>query len=390
MHSHTPLFQLTTRNHRLRARGVAAELDPAAWTGKNVAQAAASLLAAAGRDSAETPLLVGAIPFDPSSPARLYVPEQVEWGPGTITQPELPAVDSDDRTDLPEDFGDLVVEGSENLSYCQAVEDAVERIQAGEASKVVLARQMRIRTAQPFDPDALYPALVRQNPYAYSFRMDTDGGTLLGATPELVLGSDRSGRVDSFPLAGSTPRHDDVVRDSTAAYRLLTSDKNLEEHGYVARAVETTMEEFADFVEAPSLPELVQTPRLWHLGSRITGRLREGRSALELLYALHPTPAVCGSPTAAAQRMIAELEDFDRGFFSGLIGWQDAEGNGEWALTLRCGLVDNRTATLYAAAGIVGGSIAAAEHEETAVKMSTFAKALGVSDLSAARAVPAS
>jgi isochorismate synthase len=144
----------------------------------------------------------------------------------------------------------------------------------------------------------------------------------------------------------------------------------------VVQAVGETFRRFADDVSVPASPDLVQTPVIWHLGTPISGSLRPGVSPLELVYALHPTPAVGGWPLETARQAIAELEDFDRGFYAGLLGWMDGQGRGEWVLVLRGGIVAGATATVYAGAGIVANSDPEKEHAETATKLRTFINAL--------------
>lgn len=112
------------------------------------------------------------------------------------------------------------------------------------------------------------------------------------------------------------------------------------------------------------------TATLWHLSTVLKGILkRSDTDALTLALALHPTPAVCGYPTAAARKAIEEVETFDRGLFTGITGWMDADGNGEWAVTIRCGIVGSATVRIFAGAGIVEGSVPELEWAETNAKM---------------------
>ncbi|SCE56003.1 isochorismate synthase [Streptomyces sp. Termitarium-T10T-6] len=128
----------------------------------------------------------------------------------------------------------------------------------------------------------------------------------------------------------------------------------------------------------PARPTLIRTATMWHLSTTVTGTLRSpDASALELALALHPTPAVCGTPTQTAREVIAETEPFDRGFFTGVIGWGDAEGDGDWVVTIRCAEAEERMLRLYAGAGVVAASEPEAETAETAAKFRTFLSAVG-------------
>lgn len=368
----TALFDLSTPGYRLRARGVARTLSPARWDGASVAQAAQQALAEAAQAGGDqTPLVVGLIPFNGAEQAVFYLPQEVEWTSPT-PQPVTSPVSAPDM---------LRLTGGDSPTYRASVAEAIRRINAGQLEKVVLARRVTVESGQPIDVDGVYQRLCGRNSSAYVYRMDLPQATgetpavLLGASPELVLGSDQ-GRVQSHPLAGSAPRATDPEADRQAAQALLRSPKDLAEHALVVQAVGETFRRYAIDVSVPTGPDLVQTPVIWHLGTPISGQLRPGVSPLELVYALHPTPAVGGWPLETARQTIAELEDFDRGFYAGLLGWMDAQGRGEWVLVLRGGIVSGATATVYAGAGIVANSDPEKEHAETATKLRTFINAL--------------
>ncbi|MGN0097577.1 MAG: isochorismate synthase MenF [Corynebacterium sp.] len=378
------MFEFSTPEYRLTARGVAHVVAPETWDGPGVADAIESLLTHAGHDGP----VVGCIPFDTARPAALYIPEDVTWrqatggedvgeGSGDGSAPTaMQGAASSTPVSLPDSPG-----------YRTAVTRAVERIDAGDLEKVVLARTAVLDADEDFDIDRLVYDLGVANPHAYVYRTNidaTDGsacgeGTLVGASPELVLRS-RRGAVTSFPLAGSVPRdRENPARDRDLTRGLLNSPKDRAEHAHVVRQVGEVFHRYAESVVVPEAPGVVSTPVILHLGSRITGRLPQAGSPgafMRMLYDLHPTPAVCGWPTATARDVITELEDFDRGMYSGLVGWVDAEGNAEWALSLRGGVVSGSRAQLFAGAGIVSGSVPEEEHRETATKFATFARVL--------------
>lgn len=378
------VFDFSTPEYRLTARGVAHVVAPEAWDGPGVADAVESLLTHAGHDGP----VVGCIPFDTGRPAALYIPEDVTWRQASA---------GDDAGEGPEEgSGPTVVQGAASSSpvglpdspgYRQAVARAVERIDAGDLEKVVLARTAVLDADEDFDIDRLVCDLSVANPHAYVYRTDIGAtgdnacgeGTLVGASPELVLRS-RRGAVTSFPLAGSVPRdRENPARDRDLTRGLLNSPKDRAEHAHVVRQVGEVFHRYAESVVVPEAPSVVSTPVILHLGSRITGRLPQAGSPgafMRMLYDLHPTPAVCGWPTATAREVITELEDFDRGMYSGLVGWVDAEGNAEWALSLRGGVVSGSRAQLFAGAGIVSESVPEEEHRETATKFATFARVL--------------
>ena len=328
---------------------------------------------------APPPIVVGALPFDVDTAApSLVVPARAHWAAPLADAPDLPrpggahAVAAR-RRPLPDRAG-----------YEVMVADALTRMGPGALQKVVLARVLDVVTTRPVDAPAMLRELAARDPRGYLFAtgLPTDGTvprTLLGASPELLV-SRRHGAVCANPLAGSAPRHPDPAADAAAGAALLASTKDRHEHALVVDAVARALEPFCDPLVVPAEPSLVRTETLWHLSTRIEGRADPAASALTLARALHPTPAVCGTPRATARAAIAEIEPFDRGFYTGMVGWTDADGDGEWVVALRCGQVEGSTVRLYAGAGVVGASCPAAELEETSVKLRTQLRALGLAD----------
>ncbi len=261
-------------------------------------------------------------------------------------------------------------------SYEDAVREAVRRIRGGHLRKVVLARTIEVSADHTLDPRLLAHRLRAVDPDAYTFAAPTNEGVLVGASPELLV-SRRGLEVRSNPLAGSAPRSGDPEEDRANADALVSSAKDREEHAIVVEAVAETLRPFCVELTWDPEPVLRETPNVWHLSTRFSGVLKEpAASALELVAELHPTPAVAGTPRVAALETIAELEPFDRGRYAGPVGWVDADGDGEWAIALRCAELRGDRATLYAGAGIVAGSDPAKELDETERKFRAFLDAL--------------
>jgi isochorismate synthase len=261
-------------------------------------------------------------------------------------------------------------------TYEDAVDVAIDRIRGGAMRKVVLARTIEVEAGRTLDPRLLAGRLRAVDPEAYTFAAPTEDGVLVGASPELLV-SRRGREVRSNPLAGSAPRSGDPEEDRANADTLITSAKEREEHAIVVDAVAETVRPFCEKLTWDPEPVLRETPNVWHLSTRFHGVLREpSPTALDLVAALHPTPAVAGAPREAALDAIAELEPFDRGRYAGPVGWVDAEGDGEWAIALRCAELRGDRAILYAGAGIVAGSVAARELDETERKFRAFIDAL--------------
>jgi len=245
---------------------------------------------------------------------------------------------------------------------------ATERIGTGEMSKVVLAREVLVRATAAHDPAAIFAALREQFPACFCFCCGTPEAAFLGASPELLLR--RSGAsVSTVALAGSTRRSSDPAVDDHLGEQLLRSDKDRREHAIVAERIARTLRPHAVWVETAPEPEIVKVANIQHLATPIVAQLAEPRSAVELAGILHPTPAVGGEPRERAADAIAELEEMDRGWYAGPVGWMDATEDGEFCVALRSALLRDREARLYAGAGIVAGSDPAAELAETEVKL---------------------
>lgn len=342
---------------------------------ESAAQRAAELLASERNPHS---LLVGALPFDPSDSMRLVIPSRVTHS-APLSAPE--------RLQASPQRGpgaQRLFEEPPGREYAAAVDEATRRIRQSELRKVVLARSLCLPTQQPLDVAELLRSLTCQASGGYVFAAGLPGTSesamkaIVGASPELLVS--RSGlTVTSNPLAGSAARGRDPESDRQQAQQLLNSEKDRVEHTLVVDAVAERLRSFCDELDVPEAPSVVATPTVWHLSTRITGRLRDpGLSSLHVALALHPTPAVCGTPTALARETLAELEQFDRGFYAGMVGWLNAAGDGEWIVSLRCAQVEPRLVRLFAGAGIVEGSDPQAELEETSTKFRTVLNALGV------------
>ena len=273
--------------------------------------------------------------------------------------------------------------------YAAAVRAALSRMadtRLPALHKVVLARTLELELSQAIDPLALTRRLAA-DPAVATFLIDLSAWSgvadhsFLGATPELLV-SRRGRRVVSHPLAGSAARLPDAAADRAAGESLLGSDKDRREHRMV---VEDILDRLAPYCSQLSTPEgtaLRSTRTMWHLGTRIEGRLKgaDMPSAAGLAALLHPTPAVGGYPREAALEAIRELEGQDRGFYAGAIGWAEGSGDGDWYVALRCAEIRSRRVLLHAGAGIVAGSDAEAEVEETSAKFRAMLVALGVGE----------
>ncbi|HCD1256206.1 TPA: isochorismate synthase EntC [Citrobacter amalonaticus] len=319
------------------------------------------------------PVMVGAIPFDTRQPSSLFIPES--WQ--TFSRQE-----KQQSSRYFTAHQALSVTARKAIPEQDMFEEMVARAAALTATpdvdKVVLSRLIDITTDAEINSGALLERLVAQNPVSYNFHVPlADGGVLLGASPELLLRKEGD-RFSSLPLAGSARRQPDDVLDREAGNRLLASEKDRHEHDLVTQAMKAVLRDRSQNLRFPSSPQLITTPTLWHLGTPFEGKANVGENALTLACLLHPTPALSGFPHHVAKQWIAELEPFDRELFGGIVGWCDAEGNGEWVVTIRCATLRKNQVRLFAGAGIVPASSPVGEWRETGVKLSTMLNVFGL------------
>ncbi|MES9608518.1 isochorismate synthase [Actinomadura sp. NPDC000929] len=241
----------------------------------------------------------------------------------------------------------------------------------GHLGKVVLARDLTVRADTPIDARVLLQRLAARYPGCYTFSC----AGMVGATPELLIRR-TGGDIESLVLAGTTARGDTPADDQARAARLFTSAKDREEHRYAAEMVRDALTPLCAHLTVPDEPELLTLPNVLHLASPLRGRLAADRSVLDVVAALHPTPAVCGTPTDTAMDLIRELEGMDRGRYAGPVGWVDARGDGEWGIALRCAEIDGTRARLFAGCGIVADSDPDAELAEARAKFRPMQYAL--------------
>ncbi|GAA4840573.1 isochorismate synthase DhbC [Saccharopolyspora rosea] len=380
-------FFSSPRRGALLARGVDATVPKTRCARSDLPRRVDDFLAAATEFGRRNPVVVGAVPFGEDLPAHLVLPsEVVRAAPLGAVVPRPP------RPNAPECSVRPVPSPAEHE---RAVERVLRRIADGRLDKVVLARSLELTATEPIDVHGVLRNLALADPAGYAFAVDLprrgeDGTrdsygpqpalerTFLGASPELLV-SRRGDRVRSNPMAGSRPRSSDPDEDRRRAAALETSEKDLREHAAVVEQVARVLRPYCRELHVPERPSVVATAAMWHLATEITGDLADpATSSLELADALHPTPAVCGTPTEAARAAIAETEPFDRGYYAGMVGWCDAAGDGEWVVAIRCADVEDASLRLFAGGGIVAGSDPAEELAETSAKFRTALSAMGL------------
>jgi isochorismate synthase len=256
------------------------------------------------------------------------------------------------------------------------VQEILDAIASGEVSKVVLARTLDVATATGVTPVAVVRALRAENPGTHVFLFEPEPGrALLGAAPEAVA-TLRRGDFHATAVAGSVARGRTDAEQRVLAEALLASTKDGAEQRAVVDDMVARLAPLAHDIEADAQPRVLTLARIQHLETEITAHVDRDRSVLELLEALHPTPAVCGVPREGALALLRREEPFERGWYAGPVGWFTLAGDGHFVPALRTAVGGMEGWRLFAGAGIVEGSRPAAEWDETAIKFQPVLRAL--------------
>ena len=267
------------------------------------------------------------------------------------------------------------------VTWDDAVAEALRAIRVQRFSKVVLARTLDVTTSEALDPVDVVDHLWRENPGTHVFLFEPHPGRpLLGAAPETIA-TLRGGLFHATAVAGSIARGASEEEQQELARSLLASHKDRQEHEIALHDMLERLQALADGVQAQGEPHVLTLARIQHLETEIRARVN-GRGVLDVLEALHPTPAVCGLPRDAALEFLRGEESFDRGWYSGPVGFFDEDGNGVFAPALRTAVGHGRTWRLFAGAGIVSGSTPDLEWAETGIKFEPVLRALEASGAS--------
>ena len=357
------------------------------------------------------PLLVGGFAFEDEprgdarwmhfAPLRFVLPEfaitqryQATWR--TVAARVLPGADPDEITDAllrrveeldgaqlrasakrARPAGFVAVTDPSPARYRQQVDLALASIARGDLEKVMLSRVCKVARRGGFDAADAVAALRAQNPRCFIFAVGAERACFVGASPtRLVAKRDR--RVMSAAVAGSTPRGGTVEDDAFLARVLVESKKEQSDHAVTRLGVQTALAPVCQSLDALEAPRVLRLEHLQHLESHFEGELRDGvdESVLDLVARLYPTATVAGWPGDAARAFAIRHERFARGWYTGGIGWLSSHGDGELAVSLRCALLHERSAVLYAGAGVVEGSTPRSESAKVVLEFQTALKAV--------------
>ena len=327
------------------------------------------------------PLLFASFAFDSSSPSVLVIPQIVlgqKNGKSWITwigdknQPGLEKISNSSIS------GEITWQDAakDEEVWRQQVTKAITAIKDGLVEKVVLARDLTATSTKEIDARTLLQRLEIEYPSTWLFLVNG----LVGATPELLVRLSKS-LVTSRVLAGTIRKSGNEDRDLALAASLAKSSKDLEEHEYAVKSVADGLAPFCSSTNVPESPFVLHLANVMHLATDVTGVLNSSARQADiftLIEQLHPSAAVCGTPTEVAKKYISQLEQMDRGRYSGPVGWIDAQGDGEIAIALRCGLLseDRKSIRIFAGCGIVADSNPEKEFAESQSKLIPMRTAL--------------
>jgi len=264
----------------------------------------------------------------------------------------------------------------ENPLWLNQLEQARQSIHAGDFAKVVPARHLSYQASQCLQPAQIIEMLRQKFPGCTQLGVALSGATLVAATPEKLVRL-RHGQIDCDALGGTMPRSDDPASNQSLRDELMQSSRIRREHALVVDLMARALRPLCTQLQVPKTPSIMPLRQLQHLWTPIAAEAQAGVNLLDIAACLHPTPAVAGTPTAAAEDWIREHESFNRGWYTGAVGWLEPDGGGELSVILRCALLRDRQAELYAGAGVVADSDPAGELAETELKLASMLGVLG-------------
>lgn len=270
----------------------------------------------------------------------------------------------------------FTLEADSREMWREGVDEALAAIDAGNVSKVVLSRRLRLTAEHPFSSKDLLVNLIDGSARGTVLMYRYADVFFCGCTPELLVRK-RGDAVESMCLAGTCPSSENAAERERLAMELMEDAKNRAEHDYVVRFIREVFDRTCFSVDVPKAPQIMTLAHVQHLHTPARARVLEGADLWSLMGDLHPTPATSGTPVGEARMLIRRIEAYNRGLYAGACGYVDGAGDGEFAVALRTGVFDGEMGWVYAGCGIVEGSDADAEFDEIDLKLRTILSAFG-------------
>ncbi|MFC3041425.1 isochorismate synthase MenF [Virgibacillus xinjiangensis] len=258
----------------------------------------------------------------------------------------------------------------------ETIRRATEKIQQGEAEKIVLARELRLTFDRGADISNIIRKLMKTQPNSYLFCFEKGDDCFLGATPERLVRLEED-KLLSACLAGTAPRGETKEEDERIGRELYHDRKNRQEHEFVVQMIRNALEHRCTDISIPEAPVLYPLKNLQHLYTPVAATLKDEYSIFDIVEQLHPTPALGGTPRQESLEFIRQNEQLDRGWYGAPVGWLDSNRNGEFAVAIRSSLIRGKEASLFAGCGVVADSNPEEEYQETKIKFLPMLSVLG-------------
>ncbi len=256
----------------------------------------------------------------------------------------------------------------DKIVWEKRITEALRLILNDELDKIVISRFVNHTLDVEPDYHGILSELSSSFPYCTIFGFHSGNSFFFGATPETLFTVYNS-ELETDALAGSIERGKNIYEDDILANELLSSDKNLREHKKVVDFLISRLEKHSVTIIYKDTPKIRKLRNIQHLWTPISAKLKKNINLLSILYDIHPTPAVCGSPQEVAFEKIPHIENFERGLFTGVIGWFNFTDVGDFSVAIRSGLIKGKELNAYAGCGIVNGSNSDEEFLETKLKL---------------------
>ena len=271
-----------------------------------------------------------------------------------------------------------VLNEDEPAAFLAGVARIQDYIRAGDVFQVNLSRGWRAEFAAPIPPASLLDRLMQKNPAPFSALLQMDEWAIVSSSPERLVRLDRSGRLETRPIAGTHPRSEDAAEDAALRARLQAHPKERAEHVMLVDLERNDLGRVCEpgSVEVAALMDIASYRHVHHIESTVRGRLRSGMRVFDAVRAVFPGGTITGCPKVRTMQIIRELEQTSRRSYTGSVGYINRDGSFDFNILIRSFLLRGHEVSFRAGAGIVADSVATRELEETRAKARGLLRAL--------------
>jgi menaquinone-specific isochorismate synthase len=255
-----------------------------------------------------------------------------------------------------------------DAAWIENISGVISNFKNNKIEKIVISRRIENEIKSGLSWQKTIEQLNNKYPSCANFLYKSTNSIFFGSTPEVLINFSQN-NFSTESLAGSIKRGETVEKDKILEQELLKSEKNQKEHQAVVDHIKNAINNFVSEINVVESPVIKKLPNIQHLQTNIDGTLKENTDMFSVISNIFPTPAVCGIPKELSLEMIEQTEKFDRGLFSGIIGWFNADDYGEFFVTIRSALVRENKLYAYAGCGLLEESDPREEFEETQLKL---------------------